>query len=186
MDIKKLAPWNWFREEEKAESSQTPVSTGGTGGYPTQLMELHKELDRVFDRAWGSLGLPRATAMPAFSGISQDHMLLKPSVDVSASDDRYFITVEVPGVDEKDIKLELVGDTLTIKGSKRQESSDNDKDYFRVERAYGAFQRVLSLPEDADRDQIEAQFHNGILTITMPRKAEAKSRGKLIDIRPAA
>lgn len=186
MDIKKFAPWNWFREEEKAESGRMPVSARDTDGVPTPLMELHNELDRVFDRAWRSFGLPGTSGLPGFSGTPQDHMLLKPSVDVSASDDRYFITVEVPGVDEEDIKLELMDDTLTIKGSKRQESSESDKDYFRVERAYGAFQRVLSLPEDAGRDEIDAQFRNGVLTITMPRKAADKPQGRVIDIRSAA
>lgn len=190
MDIKKFAPWNWFKEEERAETRNLPVAAQAGNGYesqlPSQLMKLHNDLDRMFERAWSDLGLPLMAGMPGLSDQLQSPMLLKPSVDVSAADDEYIITVEVPGVEEDDIKLELADDTLTIKGTKQQESSNKDKDYVRVERAYGAFQRVLSLPEDANREEIDARFHNGILTITMPRKAVAKPRGKLIDIKSAA
>lgn len=190
MDIRKLAPWNWFKEEERAETRNLPVAAQAGNGYssqlPSQLMKLHNELDRIFERVSKDLGLPPMAGMLGLSDRLQGSMLLKPSVDISAADDEYTITMEVPGVEEDDIKLELVDDTLRIKGTKQQESSHKDKDYFRVERAYGAFQRTLSLPEDANREEINASFRNGILTITMPRKAVAKPRGKLIDIKAAA
>jgi HSP20 family protein len=88
-------------------------------------------------------------------------------------------------VDEKDVKLEIVNDTLTISGEKKQEKEEKEKNYYRMERSYGVFQRVLSLPEDADQDKIKATFKKGILTVTVPRKALPKSDVKQIEIKNA-
>ena len=76
--------------------------------------------------------------------------------------------------------------TLTIRGEKRQEKEEKAKDYYRIERSYGSFQRVLSLPEDVDQDTIKATFKNGVLTVTMPRKAvTGGAEVKQIEITPA-
>lgn len=93
------------------------------------------------------------------------------------------ITVEVPGVDEKDVKVEVADNTMIIKGEKKQEKEEKDKNYYRVERSYGSFQRVLSLPEDASQDDIKATFKNGILTIKMPRKSLPKSKVRQIEVK---
>ncbi len=97
--------------------------------------------------------------------------LLKPRADLSATDTEYQLTVEIPGINERDVSLDISGNTLTIRGEKRQEKEEKAKDYYRIERSYGSFQRVLSLPEDVDQDTIKATFKNGVLTVTMPRKA---------------
>lgn len=181
MDIKKLAPWNWFKDEEASETKHLPVSRAGQNYY-TPLTQLHQEIDRMFDSVFRNFGLP---SLGVNTALAQD-ALLKPNVDIAASDKEYTITVEVPGVEEDKIKLELADNTLTIKGEKKQESEKKEKDFYRVERSYGSFQRVLSLPEDADQDGIDAQFKNGVLTITLPRKAISKPKGKVIDIKHAA
>ena len=113
---------------------------------------------------------------------------LKPSVDIKENKKNYKISVEVPGVEESDIKLELVDGSLVIRGEKRQENEDKDEHYHSVERSYGSFQRVLSLPEDVNEDDIDAKFKNGVLTITAPRKqlAKPKENTKVIDINRAA
>lgn len=184
MDIKQLAPWNWFKDEEASEAKHVPVSRAGQNYY-TPLTQLHQEIDRMFDQTFRSFGLPSLGFGSALSEAGQG-VLLKPNVDIEASEKEYAITVEVPGVEEDNIKLELVDNTLTIKGEKKQESEKKEKDVYRVERSYGSFQRVLSLPEDADQDNIDAQFKNGVLTITLPRKAVSKPKGKVIDIKHAA
>ena len=107
---------------------------------------------------------------------------MRPNVDISAGKNEYLITTEVPGIDEKDVKLELSNNTLTIKGEKRQEHEEKDRDHYRIERSYGSFQRVLSLPEDADQSGITAKFKNGVLTVGLPRRPEKKKNVKLIDI----
>jgi HSP20 family protein len=107
---------------------------------------------------------------------------LKPTLDVSAGDKECTISVELPGGDEKDIKLELSDDTLMIKGEKKHEKEEKEKNYYRMERSYGSFQRVLSLPEDAEQDGIAAAYKHVILTITIPRKAKAATKSKQISI----
>lgn len=184
MELTKLNPWNWFKNEEESESKHLQVSRAGQ--HYTPLTQLHQEIDRIFDNAFRGFRLPSFEFDNTLSGVNQD-VFLKPNVDIEASDKEYAITVEVPGVEEDNIKLELADNTLTIKGEKKQESKKKEKDVYRVERSYGSFQRVLSLPEDADQDNIDAQFKNGVLTITLPRKQVAtKPKGKVIDIKHAA
>ena len=75
---------------------------------------------------------------------------------------------------------------MTIRGEKKQDSTAKDKRYDCVERYYGAFQRVLSLPEDVDQEGIQAAFKNGVLTITMPRRAVPESKVRRIEVKKAA
>jgi len=86
-------------------------------------------------------------------------------------------------VSEKDVTLEIVNNTMTIRGEKKQEKEEKEKNYYRVERSYGSFQRVLSLPQDADQEDVKATFKNGVLTVTIPRKELPKSEAKRIDIK---
>ncbi len=182
MDIKRLNPWNWFRHEED-QARNVPMQRGVPQIY-SPLMQLHQDIDRMLDSVFRGFGLP---SMGIDSMLSNENSLLRPNVDIASTDKEYTITVEVPGVDEKDVKLELSQDgTLTIRGEKKQEKEQKDKNYYRVERSYGSFQRVLSLPEDANRDGIDASFRNGVLTITCPRRAIAQSPAKRIDIKKAA
>ena len=123
--------------------------------------------------------------LEGLTGLGQNVTLL-PNVDIAATEKEYILTIEVPGVDEKDVKLELVGGTLTIKAEKRQESEQKEKDFYRVECVYGSFQRTLTLPDDADPENVQASFKNGVLTIRLPRKALALPKGKLIEIKTTA
>ena len=85
----------------------------------------------------------------------------------------------------KDVRLEIVNDTLTIQGEKKQENEEKGKNYYRMERSYGSFQRMLSLPEDADQNDVTATFKKGVLTVTMPRKALPKADVKQIEVKSA-
>lgn len=186
LDIKKLNPWNWFKKEEEGESRNVPVARRGgqqlsPSYYNSPLLSLHNEIDRMFDNVFRNFGLPSLGVNSALSSIESD--LFRPNVDIDSTNKEYRISVEVPGVDEKDVKLELSQDgTLTIRGEKKQEREEKDRDYYRVERSYGSFQRVLSLPEDADQDNINANFKNGVLMVTVPRKALPKSEARQIGI----
>ena len=183
MDISKLKPWNWFKQEEE-ESRNLPVrrSTAESHG---PLVNFHEEVDRLFDDAFRRFGMPpilRDTVWPRGPEPAVA-AFIRPTIDVSAGKNEYAITAEVPGMDEKDIKLEICNNTLTIKGEKKQEQEAKDRDHYRIERSYGSFQRVLSLPEDAEQSGIAAKFKNGVLTVKMPRKPEEKRDVKLIDIK---
>jgi HSP20 family protein len=175
MDIKKLAPWNWFKKEEEDGGAVVPVkrkeqkSTLNDNVSYHPIIQLHREMDRLFENALRGFGLS-SISNELFTPLSSSG-LLKPELDVAVTDKEYSITVEVPGVNEKDVKIEIVDNTMTIRGEKKQEKEEKEKDYYRVERSYGSFQRVLSLPEDANQDDVKATFKNGVLTIKMPRKA---------------
>lgn len=185
MDIKKWVPWNWFKKEEQGGGSPVPVSrtkAPGRGGYPdlNPVDYFHQEIDRMFENLfgnWPALGLGRHF-LPEMT-----ETMLKPTLDLSATEKEYAVTVEIPGVEEKDIKLELVEDTLTIRGEKEQEKEERDKNYYRMERSYGAFQRVLSLPVDADQNSVKAKYKNGVLKVTMQRKAISQSEVRRIEVR---
>lgn len=189
MDIKKLAPWNWFKKEEEAAGTSMPVQYprsrehGYALGRPFD--QLHQDMDRLFDNLWRGIGLPSRwgyeAVLPRLAG-----SLLKPTLDIGSTEKAYNISVEIPGADEKDVQIELQNGNLTIRGEKKQEKEENGKNYYRRERSYGAFQRVLSLPEDVDVDGISAAFKKGVLRITLPRKAMARSDVKQIEIREAA
>ena len=184
MDMKKLAPWNWFKDEEETHP-HTPVKQT-ENVYPTRWPDpaasLHKEMDILFSRLMDGYGM-RSKAMDHFFGPTAQETLLRPKVDINASDQEYTISVEVPGIKQDDIKLEIRDNCLTIAGEKRQEAEDKKKGYYRMERSYGTFQRRLSLPEDADNAGIDARFSDGILTIRLPRKEGAIDTTRQIPIK---
>jgi len=183
MELKKWIPWNWFRKEEENAGRTVPVrhakSQPRAGADNSPVAYLHREVDRLFDDffgQWPSYGFGRSFG----SGLSD--VMLKPTLDLSASDEEYTISIEIPGVDEKDVKLDLANDTLTIRGEKKQQKEEMERNYYRMERSYGSFQRVLSLPEDADQQAVKARFKKGVLTITMPRKSLPQSDVKRIEV----
>jgi len=177
MDIKKLNPWNWFSREED-QSRNIPVRQGVPQSY-SPLVQLHRDIDRMFDSVFPGVGWGRM--------LDVENDLLRPHVDVASTEKEYTITVEVPGVEEKDVKLELTHDgQLVVRGEKKQEKEQKDKNFHRVERSYGSFQRTFSLPEDANQENINASFKNGLLTITLQRKAISQTPAKRIEIRKAA
>ena len=183
MDLKKLAPWNWFKKEEEAEKILPVVTRArerGDFSISGTLADLHQEIDRMFDRVFKGWA-PSFFDRPFFSRVSEG--LFKPTLDLGATEQEYTISVELPGVDEKDVKVEIADDTLTIRGEKRQEKEEKDKNFYRVERSYGSFQRVLSLPEDADQDNVKAVFKKGVLTVTLPRKALPRPEAKQIPVK---
>ncbi len=186
MDLKKLAPWNWFKKEEEGTGAALPIrSTGhGTPGRPLQgpIGQLHREMDQLFDHFFRGFDIGPRRGGGTFSSALTDG-LLKPTLDIGANDKEYAISIEVPGVEQKDIKIEIANNTLTVSGEKQQKSEEKEKNYYRMERSYGSFRRILSLPEDADQDAIEANFKNGVLNITMPRKKPTGSDIRQIDIK---
>lgn len=184
MKLKKLAPWNWFKDEQESEARLLPLSRMEQQYAP--LTQLHQEIDRLLGDTLRGLGIPLMGIEGSLSNQQGHEAILKPNVDIEASEKEYTVTVEVPGVEEDNIQLELTQNMLIIKGEKSRQSEKKSKDVFRVERSYGAFQRVLSLPGDADLDKIEAAFKNGVLTVTLPRKAASKPEGKVIKVKSAA
>lgn len=187
MNIQKWAPWNWLKKEEESHPVPVQMQKRHSANLPSlygrnPLWELHREMDRLFDLAFQGTGFPRM-GLPA-----NMPDIWKPSIDIKEGKKAYDISVEIPGVDEKDVTLSIADGALTISGEKKQEREDKDGNYYSVERSYGSFKRVLALPADAKEDDIEANFKNGVLTVTVPRKqlSKAESDIKKIDIHKAA
>jgi HSP20 family protein len=104
-----------------------------------------------------------------------------PAVDVLEEKDRIFVKVEVPGIDEKDLKVTFEDGLLTVSGERQFERKD-DRNYHRIERAYGSFTRTFSLPRSVEASQIVADYRNGVLEITIPKKEEARPKQIAINV----
>lgn len=165
MNLKKLAPWNWFKDEEQVETKSVPVKREEEGWH---LTKLYHDMDRLFDNAFRTFGMPSLFHREHVSGLGEG-VMLKPKVDIASSDKKYEIAVEVPGVKTEDIDLELNGRKLIIRGEKIHEEKKEEKDFHRVERSYGSFQRILTLPEDVKLDSVKANSKDGVLKIEIER-----------------
>jgi len=95
------------------------------------------------------------------------------------------LTSELAGMDEKNIDLQIANGVLTIRGEKQDEKEEKKKDYYMRERSYGSFERTFEVPEGVDTDKIEAAFKKGVLTVTLPKKAEAQKPAKKIEVKAA-
>jgi HSP20 family protein len=150
------------------------------GNDPYQA--FRSEMDHLFDSFFGDCGLvaPRLGGMPSpFNGDA----IVVPSVDLAETDKEMTLTVELPGMEEKDVNLSVRDGMLTLKGEKKYEHEDEKKDLYLVERRYGSFQRSFRLPDTVDADKIDARFDKGVLRVVIPKKAEAVAPVKKIAIR---
>jgi len=149
---------------------------------------LRREVDRLFDDFQvGSWRLPFArTAFdvePFWRG--EFSWGKAPAVDIVDKEKAYEITAELPGLDDSNIDVRFADGTLTIKGEKKDEKEERKKDYYLSERRYGSFQRSFGVPGGVETDKIEANFKNGVLTVTLPKTAEAQKSEKKITIKKA-
>ena len=135
---------------------------------------LRREMDSLFDNFFRGFDMePFESRVGVFS----------PKVDVTESEKEIKISIELPGMDEKDIDVSLQNDMLTIKGEKKEEKEDKGKDYYRMERSYGSFSRTIPLPVEVETDKVEATFKKGVLTIALPKTAKAVTETKKISVK---
>ncbi|HXP77216.1 MAG TPA: Hsp20/alpha crystallin family protein [Stellaceae bacterium] len=165
------------------EVKKTPAASGTA---PDTWRSFRSEMDRLFDRFSSGFGFPSVRRMfdlaPQFE---TTFSLAAPAVDVTEDDKTYTVTAELPGLDEKDIDVTVTGDMLVLKGEKRQEKEEKTKNRYVSERAYGSFQRSFTLPDGVDRDKITASFVKGVLTVALPKMADAQKQHKKIEVKPA-
>ena len=128
------------------------------------LFSLHNEMGRIF----GDLFAPHE------GGTDTEETSWMPTVDISETENGYEIRAELPGVSEDDVNVSLTDNVLTVKGEKRQEAETEGKNYHRVERRYGNFQRRFTLPSDVETDDIKAEFSDGVLTLSIPKPEVVK------------
>jgi HSP20 family protein len=175
-----------------AESTKLPIKTEkvAPAAPPASwapVESLRREIDRIFDSfRLGSWDLPFRRAFELDLPWTREKGLgIAPAVDVAEKDKEYEITAELPGMDEKNIEVKLANNTLTIKGEKKEEKEEREKDYYLSERRYGSFTRSFQVPEGVDTAKIEATFAKGVLTLKLPKTAEAQKSEKTISIKPA-
>lgn len=167
MDLGKLAPWHWFR----SESARTPAPAAGERPLSASpdpwrsFRALQQEMDRVFEQFFRG-------GMPAVFGGDSAVGFFAPALNIAEDDRSYRVELELPGLEAKDVNIELDDGVLVVRGEKKFEREERKERYHRIERSFGQFQRMLDLPEDADAEKITANFKNGVLTLTVPKRAD--------------
>lgn len=181
MDFTKLAPWNWFKEEEEKSGGVVPVKKGESAfGLAASFQNIESEFNHLIESLKHGFG----------GGLSNESLFkndwLKPSLDIASDEKEYTVKIELPGMNKSDISIEYANNTLKIKGEKHHEKEEENKDFYRIERSYGRFERILDLPADSDANNIASQYKNGVLSINIPRKALPKADTKKIEITTAS
>lgn len=164
----------------------TPVTVKKSGPSQSGGLEpwrsFRSEMDHLFDRFSKGFGLP---SFEPFWAADVDVDLPAPAVDVVEDAKAYTVTAELPGMEDKDVNVTVSGGMLVIKGEKKQEKEEKNKNYYLSERSYGSFQRSFALPDSVDQDKIAANFAKGVLTVTLPKNTEAQKAEKKIEVKAA-
>lgn len=149
-------------------------------GAPLALERPHTDIDRLLNGLFRGFMTPW-DALPPVTGRGGAGGFL-PRMDLRATEKAYEVSLEMPGVTEEDVSLEVRDNTLIISGEKKQENTGEDAGYYRTERAYGSFRRSLALPEDAEIAGIAATRKDGVLRVAIPRKAPETPTSRKIEI----
>jgi HSP20 family protein len=160
--MRDLIPWGRSRQPSRLDDRQHQ-----TGISP--FFTLRREMDRLIDDAFAGFGL-------STFGQSMNW----PTIDVAERDKDLRVTAELPGLEEGDVELHVEDNVLTLRGEKRTEIDDSERQY--SERYYGRFERRIALPADVDEDRASATFRNGVLTVTLPKTERARQQTKRIPI----
>jgi HSP20 family protein len=149
----------------------------GVARFGEPFTTLQREIDRLFDdftRGWPTAAWPTA-------GRTAE---LMPSMDVAETDKEIEITAELPGLEEKDVQVNVADNVLSIKGEKKSEKEEKDKNYRMFERSYGSFSRTIELPAGTNPDTIKASLSDGVLKVTVSKPAPAQV--KKVEVKAAA
>lgn len=160
-------------EVSKNENRKTP-SLFQHDPFSAFRDEMNSLIDRAFGRGFGLFDTP------SLGRFGAGH--ITPRIDLHETEKEYQLSAELPGLDDKDIDLSIHEGVLTLKGEKRYEKKDEKDEARIVERHYGSFQRIFTLPSDVDDTKIEAKFDKGVLHVTMPKKPGAAPASRRINI----
>jgi HSP20 family protein len=166
MTIKDLLPSVWRKDisPERRESDH-PFDS------------LQQDMNRLFNDFF------RGFDVAPFGASADRFGVFSPSVDIREDDKEINVKAELPGLDEKDVEVLLTDNSLTIKGEKKEDKEDKGKNYYRMERSYGSFRRVIALPQGLDPDKAKADFKNGVLSISLPKTEDASKNARKISIK---
>ncbi len=133
-----------------------------------------RELDRLFDGFF--TGFPVVTQEGAATAA------YRPRVDLAETETEVTVSVELPGMEKKDIAVELDDEVVTIRGERKDEQEEEDKQWYRKEQRYGSFERSIALPAAVEADKAKASFKNGVLSVTVPKQKEEEPERKTLTI----
>jgi HSP20 family protein len=165
MNVRDLIPWS-------RNNNQAPTVYRDAEQNP--FLTLHREVNRLFDDVFRGFDTP----LPSFGKFAWNTGW--PNVEISETDTAFRVTAEVPGLEEKDIEILLENGVLTLRGERRSETEDKDRQF--SERLYGRFERRIPLGIEIEEDKVAASFKNGVLTVTLPKTARAQAKAKHIAI----
>lgn len=171
------------KQKASTPPAKAPAAAPASSSY-FPLSSLRDDIDRAFDRMFRDFPRFGGLMTPDFFNAPLGKMAaIEPRVDVTEDDTAYEITAEMPGVEEKDIEVTVKDSRLTLRGEKKSEREEKKKDYHMTERSYGSFQRSFVLPQDIDAEKIKAEFDKGVLTLTLPKTAQAKAKERKVAIK---
>jgi HSP20 family protein len=130
------------------------------------LVTIRDKMNRLFEDAVTQRGEEKELVASSWA----------PAVDIYEDESQLVLTAEIPGLSEKDVEIKIEDNVLSIQGERKLEKETREENYHRIERAYGSFYRSFTLPNYVDEDKIRAEHENGVVKITMPKKAELKPR----------
>ncbi|WP_265520085.1 Hsp20/alpha crystallin family protein [Nitratireductor luteus] len=165
MSVRDLVPWS--RGNEQAPSIYR-------GGDMDPFLSLHRNVNRLVDEVF------RGFDTPSMFGRMTPRNAAWPSVEVSENEKEICVMAEVPGLDENDIEVLLEDGVLTLRGEKKSETEDKDRQF--SERYYGRFERRVALGREVEEDKVAATFKNGVLAVTLPKTERAQTNAKRITI----
>jgi HSP20 family protein len=161
MNMRDLIPWG-------RNGSRTPSLFRDEPASP--FLALHREVNRLFDETFRNFDAPSLFGrLPSW-----------PNVEISETDKEFRVSAELPGLEEKDVEVLLADGVLTIRGEKKAEVEDKERQF--SERFYGRFERQIPLAVEVEADKVEASFKNGVLSVTLPKSATAEAKAKRIAI----
>lgn len=172
--------------------TNVPVTAESKTEAPSAVMQmwrpfegLRREVDRLFDD-FGMSPFRLPFRRPAFDiepFWSPDSWVAVPAVDLIERDNAYEVHVDLPGLEQKNIEVNVAGGVLTIKGEKEESKEEKKEDFHMRERRFGSFERALRIPDGVDADKVEAACKNGVLTVTLPKSAETPNPVRKIAVK---
>jgi HSP20 family protein len=165
MSVRDLIPWS-------RSNDQAPSVYRGNDMDP--FLSLHRNVNRLFDDVFRGFDAPSV-----FGGMMSRNGSW-PNVEIAETEKEIRVTAEVPGLDEKDIEVLLEDGVLTLRGEKKSETEDKERQF--TERYYGRFERRLALGSEVEQDNVAASFKNGVLAVTLPKTEKARANAKRIAI----
>lgn len=134
-----------------------------------ELRRLERDMERFFE------DFPSYTPSTSLRPLSTEAITFTPACDMNETDNHYLLSFDLPGVSRDEIKVEVIGNQLTVSGERKRESKEEKKGYYRAEREHGHFERRFALPNEVEANKVEANFQDGVLRVALPKTEAVKA-----------